>query len=111
MTKYTDMDALMKDFDGIDLTKCVKYGNKDAEQQCLSYSTMMMYEIASALNYAPAADVVEVRHGRWEQNECDYLMDRIVCSCCKKEWNVLDNCTEDFCYCPNCGAKMDEEGV
>lgn len=60
MTKYIDADALMKDFDGIDLTKCVKYGNEDAEQQRISYSTMMMYEIADALEDAPAADVVEV---------------------------------------------------
>ena len=28
------------------LNDCTKYGNKDAEQQEKSYSTMMMYEIA-----------------------------------------------------------------
>ena len=34
-------------FGGYDLEHMTKYGNKTAEQQHQSYSTMMMYEIAS----------------------------------------------------------------
>lgn len=30
--------------------KATKYGNKNAEQQSLSYSTMMMYEIANIID-------------------------------------------------------------
>ena len=30
--------------------KATKYGNKNAEQQSLSYSTMMMYEIADIID-------------------------------------------------------------
>ena len=65
MAEYIDREALMKNFCGYDLTKCVKYGNKDADQQHDSYSTMMMYEIASEIEDAPAADVATVLHGEW----------------------------------------------
>lgn len=35
---------------GIDLAKCTKYGNKSAEQQSDSYSTVMMYEVANVFD-------------------------------------------------------------
>ena len=55
MAEYIERETLMKNFCGCDLTKCVKYGNKDAGQQSDSYSTMMMYEIADEIMDAPAA--------------------------------------------------------
>ena len=52
----------------------------------------------NAIFCLPSADVAPVRHGRWD---CD--MGGVWCSVCGEysegEWN----------YCPNCGAKMDEE--
>ena len=52
---------------------------------------------------APAADVVPVRHGKWEivvgSNGKEYM----VCTCCR----VSQDLTGVFTYCPNCGAKMD----
>ena len=58
-------------------------------------------EIIALVEAVPAADVVEVRHGRW-------IID---------EWNT-PNCSVCGCsgiddyyatpYCPHCGAKMDE---
>ena len=30
--------------------------------------------------------------------------EEIVCSACGKVWNMIDNCTEDFDYCPKCGS-------
>jgi hypothetical protein len=71
-------------------------------------------EMAGAVGYAAevigkqrAVDAVEVVHGRWEQIGYDKAMDRITCSCCLEYWNIEDNDTETFNYCPNCGAKMD----
>ena len=59
----------------------------------------------------PAADVVEVRHGRWLTT--DAYPHHLYCSVCYKtyaknvKWvNELDLPTN---YCPNCGARMDKE--
>ena len=47
-----DLDALLEQYNLKDATK---YGNKDAEQQAHSYSTMMLYEIADMIEDAPTA--------------------------------------------------------
>lgn len=64
-----------------------------------------------SLNSIPAADVVEVRHGRWLTT--DAYPHHLYCSVCYKtyaknaKWvNELDLPTN---YCPNCGARMDKE--
>lgn len=36
-----------------------------------------------------------------------YFTDDIACSECLAMFSVIDNCTEAFNYCPNCGAKME----
>ena len=48
----------------------------------------------------PSADVAPVRHGRWEKND-DY-----TCSLCGYRMVIGDGA---YHYCPNCGARMDEE--
>lgn len=51
----------------------------------------------------PAADVVEVRHGKWlPQGYWDSLE---ICSECKHIKGLHDR----YNYCPMCGAKMDGE--
>ena len=50
--KLIDSDALLEQYSLKDATK---YGNKDAEQQAHSYSTMMLYEIADMIESAPTA--------------------------------------------------------
>ena len=52
MGRLIDADALLEQYDLKDATK---YGNKDAEQQAHSYSTMMLYEIADMIEDAPTA--------------------------------------------------------
>lgn len=32
--------------------------------------------------------------------------EEIICPICGQHWNVIDNCTETFKYCPNCGKKL-----
>ena len=69
------------------------------------------YGVEFLLSNIPAADVVEVRHGRWLTT--DAYPHHLYCSVCYKtyaknaKWvNELDlptNC------CPNCGAPMDKE--
>ena len=50
----------------------------------------------------PAADVVEVRHGRWE-NGGNGLYD--TCTACGEEIYLAIPMN----YCPLCGARMDKE--
>ena len=52
MARLIDADALLEQYNLKDATK---YGNKDAEQQAHSYSTMMLYEIADMIEDAPTA--------------------------------------------------------
>lgn len=52
--------------------------------------------------YVPAADVVEVRHGRWK-NGGNGLYD--TCTACGEEIYLAIPMN----YCPLCGARMDKE--
>lgn len=57
---------------------------------------------------APVADVVEVQHGRWIEQEKYTFGVMYDCSICDNR--ILDN-GHSWNYCPNCGAKMDGEDV
>ena len=52
--------------------------------------------------WAKTADVAPVRRGRWEVID-EAEPRRYGCSICRRLSWYMDN------YCPNCGAKMDEE--
>lgn len=57
----------------------------------------------------PAADVVEVRHGRWIEIEGSFW----ECSACNCRMYFEDGTpSENGChYCPNCGTKMDGDHI
>ena len=59
--------------------------------------------VRSIVYRTPTADVAPVRHGHWNTG---YFHDR-VCSCCLHPDNDINDYAHS--YCPNCGAKMDEE--
>lgn len=68
-------------------------------------------EIEYALDELPAADVVEVVHGKWLKTK---YPEQYQCSECYYEWTVRGMCREtprdnDAFYCPCCGAQMDKE--
>ena len=78
----------------------------------LNYITPPVMQLTTAIDNAPSADVVEVKHGHWifhkpfdngrkNCNEC------IECSQCHT-WLGYD-CYAKTPYCPNCGARMDGE--
>lgn len=57
----------------------------------------------------PAADVVEVKHGRWEDIGNDWF-DLWRCSACGAEWSFPYDPTSAETrvnFCPDCGARMD----
>lgn len=84
MAEYIEREALMKNFCGYDLTKCVKYGNKDAGQQRDSYSTMMMYEIADEIMDAPAAYVVPISDAYFSKSSLLSDLDWLESVGCKR---------------------------
>lgn len=58
--------------------------------------------IVETLKDLPSADVAPVRHGRWVVIDAEEPR-RYGCSECKRlSWHMEN-------YCPNCGARMDEE--
>lgn len=65
--------------------------------------------IFKQLRDIPAADVVEVRHGKWVWDGGVGM--HYYCSLCHH--NAYGNTGEimdgEYKYCPNCGAKMDGE--
>lgn len=56
-----------------------------------------------------AADVAPVVHGHWVRfKESDACYVHMRCSACSAYWSDPSH-ADYFRYCPNCGAKMDEE--
>jgi hypothetical protein len=56
----------------------------------------------SIVEKTPSADVAPVQHGQWIEDDYGYSR----CSACGWEWDDREFVTP---YCPNCGAKMDQE--
>ena len=95
------------------LKDCTKYGNKNAEQQAESYSTMMMYEVADLVD-----DLTEiVKHGGVADDVCKWkytkeIMDnaefKVGCNPNALKRGVVPNnfSYHDFKYCPYCGKKI-----
>lgn len=74
------------------------------------HTGMNIIEVMQAIIDAPAADVVEVRHGRWVNNDDVYGGEDLWwCSACKEEFILIEGTPHDngYYYCPNCGAQMD----
>ena len=99
MDEYIEREALIDAVESIDWYSVYKgkltVGAPNTENALYKASS-----IYSAIDNAPAADVVPVRHGRWEMLPYTELY-KNKCSSCG---NGSDLETD---YCPNCGAKMD----
>ncbi len=61
-------------------------------------------QIIDTFDDLPAADVQEVKHGKWQ-----FAGDGIIeCSICEETYTVTALLPRNFC--PNCGARMDGDG-
>lgn len=63
-------------------------------------------DVYERLDDIPAADVVPVRHGKWEKRMNIDIM--IWCSECG--WMKHQGDKRNYNYCSNCGARMDGDG-
>ena len=76
--------------------------------------------VKSMIHSEKAADVVQVRHGRWigcngeivdwDENNPGCPRHSCFCSICKSWLTASDEFPVIAYFCPNCGAKMDLEG-
>lgn len=97
MAEYIEREALKGAFQGIDA------GCRDGWATSLSPEEAADY-LAEYLDDIPAADVQEVRHGKWEEIRDAYgQLEGWMCKECGREMKAKEN------YCPNCGAKMMQE--
>ena len=65
------------------------------------------YEATCAIDLMPAADVAPVVHGKWLKPEYEYHVG--ICSLCGCVPLKPAFRSTPYNYCPNCGAKMNEE--
>ena len=66
-------------------------------------------EADRVISKLPTADVVEVRHSYWQCSNVRISSRDITCKYCHRT-EIISNGSEDFEYCPHCGAKMDKDG-
>ena len=83
-------------------------------QRTVTYSTAVTggcgyTETLKPTDY-PAADVLEVQHGKWV--EADDFYESGVCSKCGCNSGELHGvCVKEWHYCPNCGASMMDDNA
>ncbi len=105
MKEYIEREAALNSFEEIMNIACEqvnpRIGKAIRAGTCLGIA-MCRNEV----RHIPAADVVEVRRGRWGEYESYPLtpsLNGYPCMACGQHEQRTTN------YCPNCGAKMDKE--
>ena len=64
-------------------------------------------ECLNLIQFFPKVDAEPVRHGHWVEIEDSRV--RGYCSVCGWESHLYEDDVVGMSYCPNCGAKMEEE--
>lgn len=122
MAEYIELEAFLKDIEKRYCLPCKEAGKDHNGFICHAcWVDAMRVDVIDA----PAADVAPVAHGRWTA-QCvveldggwtledvpynEYQHSNPICSVCRKT-ALLDG-GEDYVtspYCPNCGARMDDD--
>ena len=76
---------------------------KIAETQSDNWRTYNVCLKAARMLNAVVDGRIENKKGHWI--ESPEFWD-LTCSECGKTWGTCDNDTQDFCFCPSCGAEM-----
>lgn len=105
MKKYINADRLSRQISDTRLN--LPHDSKDFFTR-----DFMLLNFQQTIDLEPAADVVEVVHGKWERSGKKYSYYQYKCSDCGcDDYTQTDR--NGKCklmnYCPNCGAKMDKE--
>lgn len=101
MQRLIDADALTDE-----LIKGIEADTGKSVQTTFTKSVCMI--LCKAIEQQPTIDAEPVRHGNWE---CTYSPNGFLleqtCSECGLTFEEPSGV--DYNYCPNCGARMDEE--
>jgi rubrerythrin len=101
MAKYVDIDAVKE---------AVRKAECDANWDGRIFDAEF---IENALDFIPAADVAPVRQGHWIKDNDSFQTDDYYCCYfdynCSECGEIVNDRHKLPNYCPNCGAKMDEE--
>ena len=96
MAKYIDREALIEWLKRIPL--------KDLSDGLGLCRVIMEDDFKKAIKNMPKSiivDVSPVRHGHWDEGH-----EMMTCTNCCEQFDLYFK--NDFNYCPNCGARMDE---
>ena len=104
--------------------ECLKKIVPEAREECKS---CLYYEICNAIGlvgiesaeiikcvrYKDRSQFVELSHAEWVEDEDMYGDPIYRCSNCNEHFVLEEGTPTDNCYsyCPNCGAKMDEQAL
>ena len=110
MKEYIDRELLLIGVDG-----CIFSLHAQAKGDPIQESAIKLVEATRGyIASLSAADVVEVRHGRWIEDERTYPgpgLKNNLCSVCGEiagSWKEGLEPGRKWAYCPNCGALMRE---
>lgn len=110
MSDYISRDKVAQAFEDADVDVCEDYGEYYGCEW--GFSRDAVRKIVAEL---PAADVVEVRRGRWIEDERTHPgpgLKNNLCSVCGEiagSWKEGLEPGRKWAYCPNCGARMGKE--
>lgn len=94
MKEYIEKAVAVKKFENY---------RRDCEEENDERAAQIFEDCVSELMAISAADVAEVRHGRWVRDKWPSGTHKLICSECG-EWSGKKSR-----YCPSCGARMDKE--
>ena len=102
--EYIERERLLKQFE---VNEPQNWTNSDSEiQEEIDYACYR-----GLVETAPAADVVEVRHGKWVPSLHHYgLYMCSECRCSDEKCQPVFDRKNSWKSCPNCGATMDGKG-
>lgn len=104
MAEYIERDKLYKHFEkSVTIHEATINGS--------TYPVYLTDHVLHEIRNAPAADVVEVKHGEWIKKYPQYEKDGIYyCSCCRMDIDIATGyetpIDHGIYFCPNCGADM-----
>ena len=111
MPKYIELEKAINLFYPVD----PENDGSDGCTTILKSSNYTSVEIESMLSDLPTVDANPVVYGRWETNaDTEEEIKDFTCSACKYQLCDIDTSVimpgeNDFYFCPNCGATMNQE--